>query len=116
MNNILNITSRQSLESIAYDVISLIFPNQIDYICCEHRVRGRGIHPRYFLTVKTNREMPSDVIANCLSEWILDNLEHIFASNILKERFIGFSNTETDEILKNALKSIDSKDRSYNKK
>lgn len=116
MNNILNITSRQSLESITYDVLSSIFPNQIDYICCEHRVRGRGLHPRYFLTVKTYNDMSSEVIASCLSEWILDDLEHIFASNILKERFLSFSNTETDEILNKALKSIDIHDKSYSKK
>ncbi len=116
MNNVLNITSRQSLESITYDVISSLFPNQIDYIYCEHRVKGRGLQPRYFLTLKTHGNMSSEVIASCLTEWILDNLEHIFASNILKERFISFSNTETDEILKNALKSIDNKSRSYNKK
>lgn len=115
MENILNISSQKSLEAVASSVISVISSQQIDYIYCEHNYRRGGI-PQYFFEIKTNEKILGETVANCLAEWILNNFDSIFAANILKKDFAGFSQLEIAEILENTLNSITEEDRIYNKK
>lgn len=115
MGNTFSIVSRQPIEGCFLDITKEISCDEVDYICFEERGKRKG-GTRYFLSLKSKKNISVDGLANCISDWILREFEHALAKDIFNERFSIVFDKEADEIVKLALSGKCNCERLYDKK
>ncbi len=115
MENVLTISLNKNpyLTNLRFE--KAISPEEIDYLHIEKSKtkRRRG---GYLLTLKTKGHLPKQKVSVFLSEWILKNYKKELMQEVLKERFIGFFDDESEEILKIAENSMNVFDEIYCKR
>ncbi|MBQ2931671.1 MAG: hypothetical protein IJE62_02360 [Clostridia bacterium] len=115
MEDTLNIISRQPISGCLPDITKEIPCSDVDYICFEKSGK-REDEPRYFLSIKSKRNISVNGIANCISEWILQDFEYSFAKYIFNQRFLTLYDDEAEKIIKSALESKYQAEKFYDKK
>lgn len=115
MEDTLKIISRQPIVSCLPDITKEIPCSEMEYICFEKSGKMED-KARYFLSIKSKKNISVAGIADCLSDWILREFEYPFAKYIFNQRFLTLYDDEEEKIIKAALTNKYQAEKLYDKK
>ena len=110
MDNVINITSRQSLD----DVVNYFSPEEIDFFHSEKVTSKRGVS-LYYISLGLKKVISTKELAKRLTELIIFKYDDKVIKDILTHHFINFSHKETEEIIETTQNSIAIFNQIYNK-
>lgn len=116
MKNYLNITSRLPFDKLTPQVISIILPSRPEYMCFDVYKSKGGSGTKYLFSAKTRKKISEAEVSKAISEWIIRDFCKPFAKSILKEDFTGVLDTDSCEIVNNALGLMGSYEKRLAKK